>query len=97
MQRDETSDVKPFEGIEDDESWGTRESAGYNPSLSECIWRGNTYSYTLRCIGKKIIIAHTMEYMSLMSDSRGTRSYELILDTSEGVGLTGRSKQQWKQ
>lgn len=28
MQRDETGDVKSFEGIEDDESRGTGESAG---------------------------------------------------------------------
>jgi len=35
MQRDETGDVKPFEGIEDDESRGTGESTGVNPLLSE--------------------------------------------------------------
>ena len=28
MQRDETSDVEPFEGIEDDENQGTRETTG---------------------------------------------------------------------
>ena len=37
MQRNETGNVKPFEGIEEDKSRGTRESAGYNLSLSEGV------------------------------------------------------------